>query len=182
MSELRSLVDANHVEFSGNPSSAGRDTWELRGYWYTSEESSLRGVYWTCVADADGATVSTDTTGDGPPPPVAVEPEPTATHRDFGLVSADDPDPDVTHNDFGLVSADDPDPDVTPNDFGLVSADDPDAACLIKGNVSFKTGELIFHVPGQAYYDETVINEAYGERWFCTEAEAVAAGWRKARM
>lgn len=49
----------------------------------------------------------------------------------------------------------------------------------IKGNVSYNTGERIYHVPGQAYYDETVINSAYGERWFCTEQEARAAGWRK---
>lgn len=52
-------------------------------------------------------------------------------------------------------------------------------ACDIKGNVSFNTGERIYHVPGQAYYDETVINEDYGERWFCTEDEAIEAGWRK---
>ena len=51
--------------------------------------------------------------------------------------------------------------------------------CLIKGNISFETGEPIYHVPGQEYYDETVINEAYGERWFCTEEEAQAAGWRR---
>jgi hypothetical protein len=51
----------------------------------------------------------------------------------------------------------------------------------IKGNVSYETGERIYHVPGQEYYDETVINPNYGERWFCTEQEAVEAGWRKAR-
>lgn len=53
--------------------------------------------------------------------------------------------------------------------------------CIIKGNISFTTRERIYHVPGQAYYEETVINEAYGERWFCTEQEARDAGWRKAR-
>ncbi|GAG48302.1 unnamed protein product, partial [marine sediment metagenome] len=37
------------------------------------------------------------------------------------------------------------------------------------------------HVPGGEYYDQTVIDEAKGERWFCTEAEAVAAGWRKSK-
>ena len=51
--------------------------------------------------------------------------------------------------------------------------------CVIKGNVSYKTGEKIYHLPGDAYYDRTVINEAYGERWFCIEAEAHAAGWRR---
>ncbi len=50
---------------------------------------------------------------------------------------------------------------------------------VIKGNISLQTGEKIYHVPGGYYYDDTVISEAKGERWFCTEAEAVAAGWRR---
>jgi len=54
-------------------------------------------------------------------------------------------------------------------------------ACNIKGNVSIDTGERIYHVPGQEHYSETVISRSYGERWFCSEAEARAAGWRKAR-
>jgi len=53
--------------------------------------------------------------------------------------------------------------------------------CSIKGNVSISSGERIYHVPGQRYYAETVIRPEYGERWFCSEAEARAAGWRKAR-
>lgn len=53
--------------------------------------------------------------------------------------------------------------------------------CGIKGNVSFNSRERIFHVPGQEDYDATKINSRYGERWFCSEAEALAAGWRKAR-
>jgi len=53
--------------------------------------------------------------------------------------------------------------------------------CLIKGNISFRTGEKIYHVPGGEFYDETVINASKGERWFCTEAEARAAGWRKSQ-
>lgn len=51
----------------------------------------------------------------------------------------------------------------------------------IKGNVSFDSGEKIYHVPGQEYYASTTINTRYGERWFCTEAEARAAGWRKSK-
>jgi hypothetical protein len=54
--------------------------------------------------------------------------------------------------------------------------------CNIKGNISVDTGERIFHVPGQRYYGETRINPLYGERWFCSEAEARAAGWRKAKI
>lgn len=49
---------------------------------------------------------------------------------------------------------------------------------LIKGNI---TSEKIYHVPGQKDYDKTVIDESKGERWFATEEEAVAAGWRKAK-
>ena len=53
--------------------------------------------------------------------------------------------------------------------------------CAIKGNVS-RSGERIYHVPGQANYRQTRIAEAEGERWFCSEAEARAAGWRRARQ
>ena len=49
----------------------------------------------------------------------------------------------------------------------------------IRGNVRFKPDEHIYNVPGQEYYDETVINPDYGERWFCTEEEALDAGWRR---
>lgn len=56
------------------------------------------------------------------------------------------------------------------------------AKCDIKGNISYRTGEKIYHVPGQRYYNDTVINESAGERWFCSEAEAVAAGWRKSKV
>ena len=53
--------------------------------------------------------------------------------------------------------------------------------CVIKGNIS-SSGERIYHMPGQRYYDKTLINEHQGERWFCTEQEAMAAGWRKAKV
>jgi hypothetical protein len=53
--------------------------------------------------------------------------------------------------------------------------------CDIKGNTSYRTGERIYHVRGQQNYDDTVIEPWKGERWFCTEEEAVANGWRKAK-
>ena len=53
---------------------------------------------------------------------------------------------------------------------------------VIKGNISLNTGEKIYHVPDGEFYDQTVIDEAKGERWFCTEAEAVSAGWRKSKL
>lgn len=52
--------------------------------------------------------------------------------------------------------------------------------CPIKGNISSK-GERIYHMPGGGYYDRTKIDEAKGERWFCTEEEAVEAGWRPSK-
>ena len=54
-------------------------------------------------------------------------------------------------------------------------------ACVIKGNIN-SSGERIYHVPGQRYYDKTQIDASKGERWFCTELEAVGAGWRKSRV
>lgn len=58
--------------------------------------------------------------------------------------------------------------------------DAPDAGCTIKGNISGK-GVRIYHVQGQEHYDRTGIRTDKGERWFCSEAEARAAGWRAAR-
>jgi hypothetical protein len=63
---------------------------------------------------------------------------------------------------------------------GAVSAAGaPDPNCVIKGNVNRK-GERIYHLPGQLNYSQTSMTKGLGERWFCTEAEAEAAGWRKA--
>jgi len=55
----------------------------------------------------------------------------------------------------------------------------PPAGCNIKGNIGYNTGEKIYHMPGDTYYSATVISPAYGERWFCTESEARANGWRR---
>ena len=48
--------------------------------------------------------------------------------------------------------------------------------CLIKGNINSK-GVKIYHLPGSSAYNSTKIDTDQGERWFCTEAEAIAAGW-----
>lgn len=55
----------------------------------------------------------------------------------------------------------------------------PTGNCLIKGNIS--DNGRIYHTPGSPSYDRTKIEESKGERWFCTEAEARAAGWRPPR-
>jgi hypothetical protein len=54
--------------------------------------------------------------------------------------------------------------------------------CPIKVNISRTTGERIYHLPGQRYYSRTRIDLSSGERWFCSEDAARAAGWRKARF
>jgi endonuclease YncB( thermonuclease family) len=50
------------------------------------------------------------------------------------------------------------------------------AGCAIKGNVT-KHGK-IYHMPWSPWYTQIRMETAKGKRWFCTEAEAVAAGWR----
>jgi hypothetical protein len=44
-----------------------------------------------------------------------------------------------------------------------------------------RRGERIYHLTGSRDYGKVVINTAKGERWFCSEAEAVQAGWRRRR-
>lgn len=61
----------------------------------------------------------------------------------------------------------------------VVPAQSAPVGCAIKGNIS--ASGRIYHVPGQQDYDNTRINARDGERWFCSEAEAQAAGWRRAR-
>ncbi|ADZ71399.1 thermonuclease family protein [Polymorphum gilvum] len=48
--------------------------------------------------------------------------------------------------------------------------------CRIKGNISERG--RIYHMPWSSSYARTRIDPARGERWFCSEAEALAAGWR----
>jgi endonuclease YncB( thermonuclease family) len=60
---------------------------------------------------------------------------------------------------------------------GTAATQPPNSRCAIKGNIN-QRGDRIYHVPGSDSYDNTVIDERSGERWFCSEAEARAAGWR----
>ena len=48
------------------------------------------------------------------------------------------------------------------------------SGCVIKGNRN-RRGQWIYHLPGMPYYDVT-----RAEEMFCTEAEAQAAGYRRA--
>lgn len=53
------------------------------------------------------------------------------------------------------------------------------SSCNIKWNVSQTTGEKIYHIPGGQFYNKTTVETWKGERWFCSEKEAINAGWRK---
>ena len=52
--------------------------------------------------------------------------------------------------------------------------------CNIKWNINNKW-EKIYHLPWCASYNDTIITTSKWERWFCTESEAKAAWWRKAK-
>jgi endonuclease YncB( thermonuclease family) len=52
--------------------------------------------------------------------------------------------------------------------------------CPIKGNIS--GNGRIYHLPWDRFYIRTKIDTDKGERWFCDEGQAVAAGWRRAKQ
>jgi endonuclease/exonuclease/phosphatase family metal-dependent hydrolase len=56
---------------------------------------------------------------------------------------------------------------------------EPGAQGPIKGNINSR-GDKLYHLPSCPSYAETEVDGSRGERWFETEAEASAAGWRKA--
>lgn len=62
------------------------------------------------------------------------------------------------------------------NGWANASQKAPDGRCPIKGNISNRG--RIYHMPWSRSYRKTKINTDKGERWFCDEAEALAAGWR----
>ena len=54
----------------------------------------------------------------------------------------------------------------------------PTVKCLnIIGNIN--EGKRIYHCPGWRDYNKISFNAAEGDRYFCTEAEAIAAGFRE---
>ena len=62
----------------------------------------------------------------------------------------------------------------------LIDAPTPETNdCIIKGNIS--SSGKIYHTPSSPWYARTKINTAKRERWFCSEEEAEAAGWRAPR-
>ena len=52
--------------------------------------------------------------------------------------------------------------------------------CKIKGNLSEKDPDQKFYLkPSCAYYDSVVVEKYLGEQWFCSEQEAIQAGFAK---
>lgn len=89
-----------------------------------------------------------------------------------GPASGAAPAPDLAAEEAAAAAAGPP----APAD-ALTDTETAGGPCLIKGNIN-RAGAKIFHVPGSPSYDQTQIDESRGERWFCSEEEAVAAGWR----
>jgi endonuclease YncB( thermonuclease family) len=57
------------------------------------------------------------------------------------------------------------------------AAEAPSPDCEIKGNIN-RQGECIYHLPGTRYYSSVKMDLSKGKRWFCSSAEAEAAGCR----
>lgn len=54
----------------------------------------------------------------------------------------------------------------------------PSRDCLIKGNI--RDRKKTYHLPGCPNYEDTVVDTAFGDQWFCSEEDAQGAGFEKA--
>lgn len=59
-------------------------------------------------------------------------------------------------------------------------SDEAPKGCPIKGNVT--ANGKIYHLPWSPWYHRINMDDGKGKRWFCSEAEAVEAGWRAAHV
>ena len=60
------------------------------------------------------------------------------------------------------------------------STEPTDSSCIIKGNISDAGYGKTYLLPGCDNYNRTIIDTRKGEFYFCTEQEALDAGFRKA--
>ena len=60
--------------------------------------------------------------------------------------------------------------------------DPPDPKCVIKGNYDRDKYKWVYLTPDCPYYNKTIIEKFMGERYFCSEPEAQAAGFTKAKF
>lgn len=62
------------------------------------------------------------------------------------------------------------------------STDIPDKkGCIIKGNFDSNSDAKTYYTPDCAQYKFTVVEKDVGESWFCSEREALTAGFTKAK-
>jgi hypothetical protein len=50
--------------------------------------------------------------------------------------------------------------------------------CTIKGNL--RSGKKTYYLPSCAAYDQVIVDEAYGDSWFCSEEDAIAQEFDRA--
>ena len=62
-----------------------------------------------------------------------------------------------------------------------VVAQPPSPDCTIKGNLK-AANQCIYHVPGGKFYNRLTMDRISDRRWFCSPAEAEAAGCRKSKI
>ncbi len=51
----------------------------------------------------------------------------------------------------------------------------PPKGCGIKGNI--REGKSVYYLPICKYYNQVIVDEAFGDQWFCKELEAKEAGF-----
>lgn len=54
---------------------------------------------------------------------------------------------------------------------------DPKGDCVIKGNI--RSGKKTYFLPDCPNYSDVIVEESFGDAWFCSENEAKAAGFAK---
>ncbi len=52
---------------------------------------------------------------------------------------------------------------------------DPTGECKIKGNL--RQGKQVYYTPDCRDYGQVIVDEAYGDQWFCTISEAIKEGY-----
>ncbi len=51
----------------------------------------------------------------------------------------------------------------------------PPTGCQLKGNI--REGMRVYYPPTCRYYKDVIVDEAFGDQWFCSEKEAAEAGF-----
>lgn len=60
--------------------------------------------------------------------------------------------------------------------WGVCGSNEFDGKCVIKGNIT-RDGDKFYHLPGDKYYDETVVNPQREDLWLCSVLEAEEKGF-----